>query len=108
MSKRGLRDPVSAPGGPTRRSNPEVRVGLNSGASDAMTGSVTPEQDGGAPGLRFAVCLCGFYPFVGSEVLKGGTEMYHQEGEKPGGSPTRWVGEGRRLAGVRHWQRSKG
>lgn len=85
-----------------------MRVGLNSGASDAMMGSVSPEQDGGAPGLKFAVCLCGFCPFVGSEVLKGGTEMYHQEGGKPVGSPTRWVGEGRRLAGLRHWQRSEG
>ena len=108
MAKRGLGDPVSAPRGPTRRSNPEVRVGLNSGASDAMTWSVSPEQDGGAPGLRFAVCLCGFCPFVGSEVLKGGTEMYHQQGGKPVGSPTHWVGEGRRLAGLRHWQRSEG
>lgn len=108
MAKRGLGDPVSAPRGPPRRSNPDGRVGLNSGASDATTGSVTPEQDGGAPRLRFGVYLYGFCPFVRSEVRKGGTEMYHQEGGRPGGSPARWVGERRRLAGVGRQQHSEG
>lgn len=62
---------IQSSGGPTTGTNPEGRLGLNCGASNATRGSVTTEPDRDASRLRFGgdpseVCVCvGSIPSLG-------------------------------------------